>query len=205
MRISTKLILILVSAVSAVMAAYALVTVSRTQDRLNEELDKMGEHVGMALGVGLLHHLETNDLDGVRNVLEMASHHPDILGVAVYDPQGTLLAASGLFAGQGAAQAHAGHVATARPSGRQVYTYRMDVSDADGQVRGALQLALGGQSLLPYVLGHAGVHVALLGLRDVERFTHIAQALEERDALTPEERQSLETYGSRMLAEGKVP
>jgi len=56
-----------------------------------------------------------------------------------------------------------------------------------------------------YVLGHAGVHVALLGLRDVERFTHIAQALEERDALTPEERQSLETYGSRMLAEGKVP
>ncbi|HIE09141.1 MAG TPA: hypothetical protein EYP65_04760, partial [Armatimonadetes bacterium] len=58
MRISTKLILLLVTAVVCVMAVYAIVTVSRTQARLDEELLKMAEHVSMALKVGTLQHLE---------------------------------------------------------------------------------------------------------------------------------------------------
>ncbi|MEW6749499.1 MAG: ATP-binding protein [Candidatus Latescibacterota bacterium] len=175
MRISTKLILLLVSAVSAVMAAYALVTVSRTQDRLDEELRKMGEHVGMALGVGLLHHLESGDVDGVRDVLQIASQHADILGVAVYDPQGMLLSASGSFAAPEAGQGqHAGHegAEAARsgqaPQARQVYTYRMDVRDAAGTLHGVLQLALGGQSLLPYVIEARNyILITIVGLTGV--------------------------------------
>ncbi|MEW6749502.1 MAG: hypothetical protein AB1505_00805, partial [Candidatus Latescibacterota bacterium] len=56
-----------------------------------------------------------------------------------------------------------------------------------------------------YVLGHADVHLTVMGLRDVERFTRIARALGERDALTPAERGDLESYGSRLRALGKVP
>ena len=50
MRISTRLIVLLVTAVVAVMAVYALVTVSRTQDRLNEELLKMAGEKAMEYG-----------------------------------------------------------------------------------------------------------------------------------------------------------
>jgi len=55
-----------------------------------------------------------------------------------------------------------------------------------------------------YVLSHPAVHVALLGLRNVERFERIAQGLAERATLTAEERVEMETYGSKMRAMGKL-
>lgn len=76
------------------MAAYAAVTISRTRDLLIEELRKMGEHISLALSVGALHHLEAGDRDGVRNVLEMVSRNPDVLGAAMFDRSGALIASS---------------------------------------------------------------------------------------------------------------
>jgi len=58
--------------------------------------------------------------------------------------------------------------------------------------------------LYRYVLGHPAVSVVLRGLRSVERFEHVARALAEREALTPEERRQLEAYGAEMRAAGKL-
>jgi aryl-alcohol dehydrogenase-like predicted oxidoreductase len=55
-----------------------------------------------------------------------------------------------------------------------------------------------------YVLGHPAVNVTLLGLRNVELFQSVAQALAERDTLTLEERKAMEVYGARMRADGKL-
>lgn len=55
-----------------------------------------------------------------------------------------------------------------------------------------------------YVLGYSAVNLTVMGLRDTARFGRIAEALSNRDALTPEERADLEEYGARLLAEGKL-
>ena len=55
-----------------------------------------------------------------------------------------------------------------------------------------------------YVLGHPAVHLTIMGLRDVDRLSHVAGSLSERDALTPRERADMERYGSRMRASGKL-
>jgi aryl-alcohol dehydrogenase-like predicted oxidoreductase len=55
-----------------------------------------------------------------------------------------------------------------------------------------------------YVLEHPAVSVALMGLRDLERFRRVAQALSEPVTLTPEERRQLEAFGARMREAGKV-
>ena len=55
-----------------------------------------------------------------------------------------------------------------------------------------------------YVLSHKSVHLTIMGLRDVERFHRIAEALSERETLTPEERTELEKYGARRLEEGAL-
>ena len=94
MRISTKLIMLLVTAVLSVMAVYALVTISRTRDLLTEELRKMAEHISLALSVGALHHLERGDVQGVEDVLETISRNPDVAGAAVFSRSGDLVAAS---------------------------------------------------------------------------------------------------------------
>jgi aryl-alcohol dehydrogenase-like predicted oxidoreductase len=49
-----------------------------------------------------------------------------------------------------------------------------------------------------YVLQHPAVSVALMGLRDLERFRRVAQALREPVTLSEEERRHLEAYGARM-------
>jgi aryl-alcohol dehydrogenase-like predicted oxidoreductase len=49
-----------------------------------------------------------------------------------------------------------------------------------------------------YVLQHPAVSVALMGVRDLERFRRVAQALKEPVTLTAEERRQLEAYGARM-------
>jgi PAS domain S-box-containing protein len=158
MRISTKLSLILVSAVVLVMAGYAAVTISRTRDLLSEEQYKMGDHVSMALGVGVLHHLRKGEREGVADVLATASRHQDIIGAAVFDREGELVAASDSVAAElgGDRQIHtepegAGGYARLR-NGRRVYAYRTRIMDEDGQVVGSLRLILGEESLLPYVI-----------------------------------------------------
>jgi aryl-alcohol dehydrogenase-like predicted oxidoreductase len=56
-----------------------------------------------------------------------------------------------------------------------------------------------------YTLAYPGVHVAILGLRDVERFRRIARALVERGVDMPDdERRALEAYGARMREEGRL-
>lgn len=55
-----------------------------------------------------------------------------------------------------------------------------------------------------YVLGTPGVNVALMGLRNVERFQRVAGALSERDTLSPEERGVLAMYGARLRAQGQL-
>ncbi len=56
-----------------------------------------------------------------------------------------------------------------------------------------------------YVLSQPGVHVAIMGLRNVERFRRIARALAEGGVAMPEaERRALEAYGAKMREEGKL-
>ena len=156
MKISTKLILLLVAAVVVVMAVYALVTISRTQDRLATEMLKMGEHVGLALSVGVLHHVENGDVGGVEDVLEVISQYEDIKGAAVFDGAGRLVAASRAMAAEleGEEQHYTDPVGTGRiteEAGAQIYTYITGMRNRDGQHMGSLRLILGHQSLLPYV------------------------------------------------------
>jgi len=55
-----------------------------------------------------------------------------------------------------------------------------------------------------YVLSHEAVHLTVMGLRDIDRFRRVAQALSERATLTPEERSDLEEFGAHMRAEGRL-
>jgi aryl-alcohol dehydrogenase-like predicted oxidoreductase len=55
-----------------------------------------------------------------------------------------------------------------------------------------------------YVLSHAAVHVALMGLRDVPLFVGLAAALAERASLAPAERAELEAYGDAMRSAGRL-
>jgi aryl-alcohol dehydrogenase-like predicted oxidoreductase len=54
--------------------------------------------------------------------------------------------------------------------------------------------------LYRYVLAHPAVSVALMGLRNLDRFRRVAQALTEPLTLATEERRRLETYGARVRA-----
>ena len=144
MRISTKLILFLVTVVVAVMAVYALVTVSRTQQRMEEEVVKMADHLGMALSVGVLHHLEEGDTAGVARVLEMMERHGDVVGVAVFDAAGRRVAASGSFMTP--------TEATAADLGGAPYAHIQQIDNARGERVGNLRLVITGQSLLGHVV-----------------------------------------------------
>ena len=55
-----------------------------------------------------------------------------------------------------------------------------------------------------YVLSHKSVNLTIYGLRDVERFHRVAEALSERETLTPEEQVDLEKYGAQRLEEGAL-
>lgn len=158
MKISTRMILLLVAGVMAVMGVYALVTISRSHDRLNEEVVKMADHVSLALSVGVLHHLEEGDVSGVEDVLEMVTHHEDVIGAAVFDPQGKLVAVSSSLAGS---------VPKVYPSvmaedgqgwygegedGAQIYTYIHAIHGKGHAALGAMKLVLGQKSLLPFVV-----------------------------------------------------
>ncbi len=55
-----------------------------------------------------------------------------------------------------------------------------------------------------YVFGAPGVNVALMGLRNLERFQRVARDLAERDSLGPEERGVIAMYGARMRAQGRM-
>lgn len=146
MRISTKLILFLVTVVVAVMAAYALITVSRTQDRMQHEMVKMADHLGMALSVGVLHHLEEGDVAGVSSVLEMMARHADVMGVTVFDSRGRRVAGSGHIPGP-PAEGEVASVSTDVP-----FLHNQHIMDATGTRVGDLQLAITGQSLLGHVV-----------------------------------------------------
>jgi len=58
--------------------------------------------------------------------------------------------------------------------------------------------------LYRYVLSHPAVHVALYGLRNVEDFCRLANALSQRATLSPDEREALERYGTRVRASGTL-
>lgn len=55
-----------------------------------------------------------------------------------------------------------------------------------------------------YVLSHKSVNVTVMGLRNIERFHRVAEALSEQETLTSEMKKVMETYGARMLQNGKV-
>lgn len=158
MKIATRLILLLVMAVMAVMGAYALVTISRSQDRLDEEVLKMADHVSLALTVGVLHHLEEGDVDDVENVLETVTHHEDVIGAAVYDPEGRLITASSSIRSQvkdpfpTIMQDDGRGWYDQSDEGDRLYSYIRAVRAVDGQVLGAMKLVLGQKSLMPFVV-----------------------------------------------------
>jgi len=145
-------------AVTMVMAAYALLTISRTQDRLTEEMFKMAEHISIALNVGVKHHLEDGDFEGVKTVVEQISQYEDIVGAAVFDTEGVLVAASQSVASELAAErqiytAPAGLAQHSEESiGNRVYTYRMRIDSGHGHRLGSLRLILGEHSMLPHVI-----------------------------------------------------
>ena len=43
-----------------------------------------------------------------------------------------------------------------------------------------------------------------MGLRDIERFHRVAQALSEQETLTSKAKTGLEIYGARMFQKGKL-
>jgi aryl-alcohol dehydrogenase-like predicted oxidoreductase len=55
-----------------------------------------------------------------------------------------------------------------------------------------------------YVLAHPAVNVALMGLRDLDRFRRVARALAVSVTQTAEERSQLEAYGARLREAGKL-
>jgi aryl-alcohol dehydrogenase-like predicted oxidoreductase len=55
-----------------------------------------------------------------------------------------------------------------------------------------------------YVLSHATVHLALMGLRNVPLFAQVASALSESTDLGPRQKVELEAYGAQMRACGKL-
>ena len=55
-----------------------------------------------------------------------------------------------------------------------------------------------------YVLSHPTVTLTLMGLRDVERFRRVAQALAQRSILEPDEIRQLEEYGTQMRVAGRL-
>lgn len=55
-----------------------------------------------------------------------------------------------------------------------------------------------------YVLTHPCVHLTIMGLRDVNRFIRVAEALAERDHIYEKERSSLEEHGRKMRTAGKL-
>ena len=158
MKISSKLILMLVTAVIVVMGAYALLTISRTQDRLTEEMLKMAEHVSLALNVGVLHHLEDGDIAGVKEVVDQISQYEDITGAAVFDPEGNLLAASRSIVSElaGERQVYTDSEGLGQRIGEsigsRIYTYRMRIDSDHGENLGSLRLILGEHSMLPHVI-----------------------------------------------------
>lgn len=158
MRISTRLILILVTAIIMVMGAYALLTISRTQDRLTEEMFKMAEHISLALNVGVLHHLEDGDIEGVKEVVDQISKYEDITGAAIFNTEGKMVAASQEIASElaGEQQIYTDVAGLGQHSGEsvgsRVYTYRMRIDSGHGHPLGSLRLILGEHSMLPHVI-----------------------------------------------------
>lgn len=55
-----------------------------------------------------------------------------------------------------------------------------------------------------YVLSHPAVGLTIMGLRDVEIFRQISQALAQSLAISPQEKAELETYGAGLRAAGKL-
>ena len=55
-----------------------------------------------------------------------------------------------------------------------------------------------------YVLSHETVDLTVMGLRNVELFSHIASALSELAVLSEDEKAELEQYGAHMRAAGKL-
>ena len=157
MKISTKLIMYLVAAVISVMGIYALVTVSLTRERLDDEMRKMADHIGLALSVGALHHLEDGDHQGVFEVLETISQHEDVVGAAIFDPNGQLLAASRSIMkdveGQEQIYSHTQGIYRHETSHENPqYTYICGIENTQGHMVGSLRLVLREMSMLPYVI-----------------------------------------------------
>ena len=156
MNVATKLMLILIAAIIAIMAIYALVTISRTQARMADEMGKMAEHLKMSLNAGVIHHLEIGDTGGVADVVQRITQYNDVAGAAVYDEQGRLVASAGISAPDSVAlvDSHSidhGEFDTVG-KGQDAFIYRGAVHDDEGNVFGSLRLMLGGHSLLPHVL-----------------------------------------------------
>ena len=155
MKVATKLILILICAIVSIMAIYALITVSRTQARMEDEIGKMAEHLSMSLNVGVVHHLVVGDAHGVDDVVQRITQYEDVAGAAVYDRHGRLVASAGTPgpASVPSAQTRVTDHAEFRADGigQGVFTYQGTIHDDEGRVAGRLWLMLGGRSLLPHV------------------------------------------------------
>ena len=55
-----------------------------------------------------------------------------------------------------------------------------------------------------YVLSHKSVNLTIMGLRDIERFHRVAEALSEQETLASEARVDMERYGAQRLEEGAL-
>jgi aryl-alcohol dehydrogenase-like predicted oxidoreductase len=55
-----------------------------------------------------------------------------------------------------------------------------------------------------YVLSHKSVNLTIMGLRDIERFHRVAEALSEQETLASEARIDMEKYGAQRLEEGAL-
>ena len=159
MRISTRLIMLLIAAVLCVMGVYAVVTISGTRALLTEELRKMAEHISLALSVGALHHLELGDAEGVKEVLETISRNPDVCGAAVFGLDGELVAASDSMATELEVEGKEQVLTHLEGKGwfedrdtHRVYVYTTGIQSQEGQQIGSLRLALLERSMLPHTL-----------------------------------------------------
>jgi len=145
------------AAVISVMGVYALVTVSLTRERLDTEMRKMAGHIGLALSVGALHHLEEGDMAGVFDVLETISQNEDVVGAAIFDPNGQLLVASRSIMtdveGQEQLYSHTqGIYRHSESEDPPQYTYICGIQNTQGHMVGSLRLVLREKSMLPHVI-----------------------------------------------------
>ena len=105
MKISTRLLLVLLPTVVGIMAAYSAWAVRQRESMSLEQTEAEARVFSTAVGLAFAHAFRDLQLQDVREILQKIDDNPGIYGVVFYDPDGTVsLSSAGLDPGNLAAQ-----------------------------------------------------------------------------------------------------